>query len=96
MEIHLHTVGKIVEGDKYKNWYVFIQTYQNTDSYLVLISNNRSFGLDDEGNLLPDTEGYDDWIPDIPSLEYYLTEKYNWVIEWLPDYRPGWLEDVAQ
>ncbi len=94
MEIHLHTVGKIIEGTKYKNWYVFVQTY-GTSSYLVLISNNKFFGRDEEGNRIIDSEGYDSWMPDMPSLEYHFT-KHNWVVEWLPDDRPSWMEDVAQ
>jgi len=91
-DIKIHTVGHIVEGIKYKDWYIFIQTYSDTGSYLLLISDEKYFGKDNEGNLLGG-EGYDSWFPDMLSVEHHC-EKHQWQIEWL-EWRPSWIENHA-
>ena len=93
MEIKIHTIGHIVDGIKYKDWHVFIQTYSDTGSYLLLISDNKYFGRIDYDNLLAESEGYDSWLPDMGSLKYHC-EKHQWQIEWL-DWRPSWIENHA-
>lgn len=90
--IKIHTVGHITMGLKYKDWYIFIQTYSDTGSYLLLISDDKTFGKDDEGNIV-DGEGYDSWFPDMLSVEHHC-EKHHWQIEWL-DWRPNWIENHA-
>lgn len=94
MEIKLHTVGHIIDGDKYKDWFVFVQTYRNAENYLVLICNSKTFGADEEGNTIEGLEGYDEWIIDLLNLEHYFSY-HNWKVEWL-NWKPAWLEDVAE
>jgi hypothetical protein len=93
MEIKLHTVGEIVDGDEYKGWYVFIQTYKTGLSYLILIADNITFGRDEEGNLIGG-EGYDDWMENMESLKMFFSGR-NWKIKWL-DWKPSWLPDEAE
>ncbi len=93
MEIKLHTVGNIVSGDKYVGWCIFVQTYGKQGSYLVLLSDDKTFGKDENGELV-EGEGYDSWMPDMPSLEYHFAQ-HNWEIEWL-DWKPAWIKDVAE
>lgn len=89
MEIKIHTVGKIINGNEYKNWYIFIQTFRKTGHYLLLMSNNKKFGKDENGNLIEGREGYDDWAEDIVTLQSYFNNR-DWEIEWLDD-KPVWL-----
>ncbi len=94
MEIKIHTVGKIIDGDEYKGWYVFIQTYRGSEACLILICDDISFGRDEAGNPIASVEGYDDWMPNMPSVENHFSRP-NWKIEWL-DWKPTWLDDFAE
>lgn len=94
MDVKLHTVGRITRG-QYKDWYVFIQTYPNKSSYLILISNNKMFGKDEKNNLIEGSVGYDSWMPDQISLEHHF-EVNGWEVEWLDDWTPEWLKDEAE
>ncbi len=91
--MRIHTVGQILDG-KYKDWYVFVQTYRHSSShYLILICNNIMFGRDDDGKLIQGTEGYDSWMPDTISLEYHFELNFPHV-EWLEGIKLKWQPDV--
>lgn len=92
MEIKVHTVGRVSSEDRFNNWYVFIQTLRKSTSYLVLKVNNKMFGRDEKGNPTEGSEGYDDWMPDIESIEHNF-EVRGWKIEWLDDPKPEWLDN---
>jgi hypothetical protein len=91
MDVKVHTIGRITAG-KYKGWYVFIQTYRKYDHYLIVIANNKRFGKDKNGHLIKGTVGYDDWMPNIESVENLLDD---WNVEWLDGQKPKWLPDEA-
>ena len=88
MKIKIHTVGRVRSGKKYVDWYVFVQTFRKHGHYLVLISDDKTFGKDENGNLV-DGEGYDEWIPDKQTLQDYFNQ-HDWEVEWLDD-KPAWL-----
>ncbi|MBZ0281258.1 MAG: hypothetical protein K8L97_11000 [Anaerolineae bacterium] len=92
MEIKVHTVGRITAEDRFNGWYVFIQTYKNSEHFLVLKANTKQFGADEKGNGIEGTIVYDSWMPDMVSLENYF-EVNGWDVEWLDDPKPEWLED---
>ena len=91
-KVKLHTVGQILAGE-HKGWFVFVQTVRNDQGFYIFTSNNKSFGKDDDGNLIHDSEGFDDWVPEYKTIQI-LFDYRNWEIEWLPDDHPDWLEDV--
>jgi len=95
MEIKVHMVGRITAENRYNGWYVFIQTYRKSGDYLILICNNKLFGADENGNRIEGTIAYDEWLPDMVSLENYF-EVNGWQVEWLDDPKPEWLEDEAE
>ena len=83
MDVRVHTAGRITTGE-YKDWYVFVQTYGNSDNYLILLANNATFGKNEDGKLIEGAKGYGSWMPDRVSLENHFEVK-GWQVEWLPD-----------
>lgn len=93
-EVKLHTIGRIEHGEKYQDWYIFIQSFRNGTAYLILISNNELFGKDDNGELIEGSIGYDDWVPDKEALTAYFRQ-YNWRVNWLIEKKAAWLSNIA-
>jgi hypothetical protein len=77
MEIRLHTVGEI-SGGIYSGWYIFIQSYQTHDAFLLHTANHPSFGKE----ALSQVQSYDTWIQNTESLEsqleYWAVETIHW------------------
>ena len=92
-DVRVHTVGHILDG-KYKDWYIFVQTYRHSSRYLIVKSNNKMFGGDDEGKRIEGSVNYDSWMPDMLSVEHHFELNFP-NIEWLEDRKPVWLDDYA-
>lgn len=94
-EVKIHTVGKIEHGKKYEGWYVFVQTYRSSEACLILISDDEMFGRDENGELVGEANGYDNWVPNRETLTLYFRQ-YDWHVDWLAEKKAEWLPNVLE
>jgi hypothetical protein len=73
--ISINTLGKILEGEAYVGWYVYIQSLgSKNEGYLILVGITHPLSGDNQ-------EGYDDWVQDYDAVVEYF-QGYRWKVEW--------------